>query len=426
MRDFYYYSYLRDNFFNKKLLDLIKYDLDKKVFYYGDHFKKNYENFSSFKFYLILILKNLYAVKFLKKKKANSILFNANFYLVPEFNKIGYNILTPELYIGTNLNVVGSFSTFNKLEFFKKNFINDDLFYLLSKPFNQKILKYKSELKETILNSGVKALFLSNDMAFIEKIYISIFKELKIPSFVFLHGIPTCYNIIDNTRADFLVVWSEKIKQNFIDVGFSSKKIIVSGNPLYSDKLVNDISFDLDDLLIITHSITQTPENSDKLILQERGALLTYLYSIQKVLLGFNVKSVRFRPHPSENPKWYLKNLDKNFFLLDTQPIKDSIQRSSMLIGPTSTVFFDAIAAGKNYIVYEPLINGKSAKNFELVPPFNGTENRIPVATNEDQLLECINTKKIVDKNVLNDYTGRSFSLKDCNDIINKCTNNTK
>ena len=424
MKDFYYFSYLRKtSILDKKTLELIKYELDKKIFLFGDHFNKSYErmNFTKLKFILSLFFKNLLALKYSKKSNIkNAVLFNANFYLTPEFQKKGYELITPELYYRTKLSFLGGLSTLNKMELIKYLFVNGDMFYLLSKSFENKILDLKKELKSYIINNDIKALFLSNDMAFLEKLLISIFKELNIPTFIFLHGIPTTYNNIDNNRADYLVVWSDKIKNTYINIGLDKEKIIISGNPIYSSKKINNLSFNLNNLLIITHSITQSPENSEKLILQERGALLTYLYSIQKVLSSFGIKSVRFRPHPSENPKWYLKNLDSKFYFLDTQSIDTSINNSSMVIGPISTVFFDAIANNKNYIVYEPLVNNKSAKNFELVPPFDGSDTRIPVANSESQLISLIKNKKTVNKDVLVDYTGGSFNFEKINDIINK------
>ena len=424
MKDFYYFSYLRKtSILDKKTLELIKYELDKKIFLFGDHFNKSYErmNFTKLKFILSLFFKNLLALKYSKKSNIkNAVLFNANFYLTPEFQKKGYELITPELYYRTKLSFLGGLSTLNKMELIKYLFVNGDMFYLLSKSFENKILDLKKELKSYIINNDIKALFLSNDMAFLEKLLISIFKELNIPTFIFLHGIPTTYNNIDNNRADYLVVWSDKIKNTYINIGLDKEKIIISGNPIYSSKKINNLSFNLNNLLIITHSITQSPENSEKLILQERGALLTYLYSIQKVLSSFGIKSVRFRPHPSENPKWYLKNLDSKFYFLDTQSIDTSINNSSMVIGPISTVFFDAIANNKNYIVYEPLVNNKSAKNFELVPPFDGSDTRIPVANSESQLISLIKNKKTVNKDVLVDYAGGSFNFEKINDIINK------
>lgn len=421
MKDFYYYFFFRENYrVNRETLDLIKYELDKKVYYYGDHFRKSNENFSTLKLIFGLFIKIIYSVKYSKINKIkNGVLFNAPFYLTPEFREKGYELITPELYYRTKLNFLGGLSTLIKIEFIRYHFIKGDMFYLLSRSFENKISDLKKELKSHIINNDIKALFLSNDMAFLEKLLISIFKELNLPTFVFLHGIPTTYNNIDNNRADYLVVWSDEIKKIYVNIGVEEEKIIVSGNPIYSSKININLSFNLNNLLVITHSITQIPENSEKLILQERGALLTYLYSIQKVLSKLGVKSVKFRPHPSENPKWYLKNLDTNFYFLDTQSIDTSIKNSSMVIGPISTVFFDAVANNKNYIVYEPLVNNKSAKNFELVPPFDGSDTRIPVANSESQLIALIKNKKIVNKDVLDDYTGGAFNFKKIKDIIN-------
>jgi hypothetical protein len=420
MKDFYYYSFLLQNSkVDKEILDLIKYDLDKKVYSYGNQFRKSYENFSALKFFISLIVKILFSLKYAQRNAIKKgVVFNANFYLVPEFIKNGYNLVTPELYFGSKLGFIGSIKTLIKLESIKYYFIKRDMFYLLGKSFENKIISLKKDLKIYITNNDIRALFLSNDMAFLEKLFIVICKDLGIPSFVFLHGIPTTYNNIDNNRADYLVVWSDKIRNTYINMGVDKEKILVAGNPIYSSKLMKNIPFTLENILIITHSITQTPENSDKFVMQERGALLTYLYSIQKVLSVFGIKSVRLRTHPSENPNWYMKNIDSDFYVLDDKSVRNSIDDADIVIGPISTVFFDALSGYKNYIIYEPLVKDKSVKNFELVPPFDGSDSRIPLATSEAQLIALIENKKTVGTDVLSDYAGRVFDFDVINDLI--------
>ena len=94
MKDFYYYSFFKENnIVNKETLDLIKYDLDKKVYSYGNQFRKSNENFSILKFIFSLFIKIIYSIKYSKKNKIkNGVLFNAPFYLFSEFKKNGYNL----------------------------------------------------------------------------------------------------------------------------------------------------------------------------------------------------------------------------------------------------------------------------------------------------------------------------------------------
>jgi hypothetical protein len=420
MKDFYYYTFLKENnIISKNVLDLLKYELDKKVYSYGNHFRRPYECRSKIRFIFHLLIKIILSVKYAQNRNIrNGVIFNAPFYLSAQFEERGFNLITPEFYFGRKFKYIGNVKTLIKLELIKYDFINGDMYYLLGNSFEDKIVSLRSDLRRYIVDNEIKALFLSNDMAFLEKLFISIFRELKLPTFIYLHGIPTTYNNIDNNRADYLVVWSDKIKKTYVDIGVAREKIIVSGNPIYSTRNVGKLEFNLDNVLIITHSITQSPENSNRFIMQERGALLSYLYSIQKVLTHFGIKSVRFRPHPSENPEWYLKNLDKQFYKLDTMQIDDSIEKASMLIGPISTVFFDAISRNKNYIVYEPLVDHKSVKNFDLVQPFDGTEKKIPTANSESELMSIISNKELVDVNVLKDYSGANFEFSEIQNII--------
>jgi hypothetical protein len=223
--------------------------------------------------------------------------------------------------------------------------------------------------------------------------------------------LPTRYNAIDDNRADYLLVWGEKIKECYIRAGVDEKKIFVIGNPGFSVKPNNSLRNSLESILVITNCISPFPENSDKVILQDRGNLLTYLYSIQNVLQRFGVKKVRFRPHPFENSSWYEKNVDNNFFILDRDKLSISLEKTSLVIGSSSTVLLDALAHGVNYIVYEPIVDQLTLKNFRLVPPFDKSDARIVVATNEEELYNNIKSKNIIDPSVIKDYLGNEFNI---------------
>lgn len=152
-------------------------------------------------------------------------------------------------------------------------------------------------------------------------------------------------------------------------------------------------------------------QHNDGVRLTDRGNLILYLYMVQSVLKKFGVKRVRFRPHPSENSAWYFKFIDKDFYQVDHENLQKSLQKSTIVIGPTSTVFLETLYNGVNYVCFEPSWNGMDLTNFELVPPFDGSDERLPVAKNEEQLECIIKEKTKVDISIFNEYIKTPFDL---------------
>lgn len=243
---------------------------------------------------------------------------------------------------------------------------------------------------------------------------------MKLPTFNFIHGLPGIYNSIDYNRTDYLVVWGESIKNNFVKVGFDPDKIIVNGHPKYNIlKLNHSLRFNLENILIITKSPNGS-QFSESVILGDRSNLIFYLLSIKKVLEKLGVKSVRLRPHPGENIDWYYKYIDKNFFTRDYQNLGTSLKYSTLVIGGTSTTFLEALIEGINYVVYEPSFeNNKLIDGFFPVAPFDGSDKKVPVAKSEDELDEILVKKKFVDVTVLGDYISNEFNT----DVILKLIN---
>lgn len=411
--NFYFYEYLQNNIFdNNSSIDLMKYELDKRIYLYGNHFISNMELWNNNKIYLKLFAHYLYYLKnnLFPNRSNQMIVSSAHEMYNKEVEKFGYQ--TSSSVINSYNTFFGNFSIFRMNEKLWLDFQKANLFILLHTDYEKKIITFRNKIKNYLLDTKMKGLFLSNDMGFIDKILINVCKELRIPSFVFLHGYPSRFNDIDDNRADYLIVWGRKIKEAYINAGVEKSKIIISGHPRWSKNInLSKLKFEFDDILIITNSITQMPENSNALILQDRGALLTYLFSIQKVLQGLGIKSVRLRPHPSENKYWYKKNIDLEFYKLDSESLFDSLHKSSLVIGPISTVIFDAIFNKINYIVFEPTFNNLSIKNFVLVPPFDKSDPNYLVATNEEELSKILNEKKSMNPISIIDYIGEEFSI---------------
>ena len=106
-----------------------------------------------------------------------------------------------------------------------------------------------------------------------------------------------------------------------------------------------------------------------------------------------------------------MEYLNPDFFIPDTSILNDSIQKATLIIGPTSTIFLESLYRGKNYVIYE-LCNGDlDIFNQKLVPPFDGREENIPVAKSEGELYIILIENKRVDFQILESYFKSKFDL---------------
>lgn len=388
--------------------------LGQKVHYYGEHFKspQNSSNYT-FKNRVSDYLKLCYAIlgSLTNRNKPLTVLSSSYFDVNKEIGKLGFSVQRPPWSIKLGDPIAGGFKFIFKTFTLKSRIRKLKFNELLDNDFLTLCSEFDALLKEWLIQSNVSAIIVPNDVAFFEKRLIKLSKECNIPSFVFLHGLPGRYNLIDDNRTDYLIVWGRKIKEFYINAGFDSNKILVSGHPNYTSREnFNSPTISFENILILTKSLNGT-HHSDGTILGDRGNLILYLLTVEKVLKKFGVKQVRFRPHPSENVNWYREYLNKDFFSPDTDELKESLLKSTLIIGPTSTIFLESIYLGKSYIVYELSRNGKDVLNQDLVAPFDGSEVDVPVATSEDELYDLIHNRSIVNQNVLNDYLNPTFDL---------------
>ena len=79
--------------------------------------------------------------------------------------------------------------------------------------------------------------------------------------------------------------------------------------------------------------------------------------------------------------------------------MKDSLNQSSLLIGPTSTMWLNSILEGVNYLIYEPI-----SESGGLVPPFDGSDKCVKVAISEDELNKMLEEKYILDLEIIDKY----------------------
>ncbi|WP_370848120.1 hypothetical protein [Phocaeicola coprophilus] len=75
-----------------------------------------------------------------------------------------------------------------------------------------------------------------------------------------------------------------------------------------------------------------------------------------------------------------------------------------MVIGATSTVMLEAIMNGVNYLVFEPQEKGKDILRTNPIPPFDGKDEKLHVAFNENDLYYLLISKYQVNTTILDDY----------------------
>lgn len=396
-------------------LEEIEILLGEKIYYYGNHFISPANEFKpSAKQILVEYLKLIYGLVLILfyKKYEIDVVSSSYFDVNEELTKNGYGVARPPWSIKIGYPVAGGFILFFKTFVLKNKIRKLSFNQLLDDNFHKLCLEYDQILESWIQKSNLKAIIVPNDVAFFERRLIRIAKKNNIPSFVFLHGLPGRYNLIDDNRTDYLIVWGDKIKDNYINTGFNPDKILVSGHPNYSligKKEICPSSFD--DILIITKSLNGN-HHSDGVVLGDRGNLILYLLSIEKVLKTFGVNKVRYRPHPSENINWYKQYLDSEFFIPDTYVLEDSINKATLIIGPTSTILLESLFRGKNYVIYELSDGEHDILNQKLVHPFDGSDEFIPVAKSEMELRLILKENRTVDPKILGQYFKASFDLK--------------
>lgn len=233
---------------------------------------------------------------------------------------------------------------------------------------------------------------------------------------MFAHGgMPNFYDGLTDNRSDYLVNWDVSQTDVYRKIGFDPRKLYTSGDPSYQNK-PERLEFSLDNIVVLTKSLNGVCP-LEKQNLEDRGNAILYLESISKVLKNIVASHVRLRPHPSENPNWYLKFLDKRFFKIETKPLKESFKDSTLVIGPTSTTIIDAMAHEVNYLIYESLIGKKMLLGHEITPPLDGSDKRLPIARSENELNDIILKKRKIDISCYEDYAP-PFNIDFLKDLI--------
>lgn len=423
--DKYLIKYFRDNSKNElsyKYIDFFKIVFDRQI-YRNDGFPYQNNNRESKLSQRIKLFKQYFNA--LLNKPSNirgkyNILSTIEFPINNSLSDLGFESYSPIWNAIGTTNIIGDIKTILWNRKVNIELVIGDFQTLLNSEFHDELEKFQNHLVNSYLDTEIKALFVRSDQYFYSKYCIDVFKKMNKPSFIFSHGLPAVYTLDADNTSDYLMVWSEKIKQNYIKVGFDSSKIKVVGHPSYRNLPERqDLRSGLTDVLVVPVSSFNTHQNEyDNVVLTDRSAVVLYLYKVQEILTKIGVRKARFRVHPSVSREWVYNCLDKDFYTCDTEDLSVSLKKASLVIGCTSTVVLESLIYGVNYIVYEPLDeNGLGMLNTKLVPPFDGSEDKIVVANNDEQLEVALKTNAKTDYTLIHDYI-QDFDISVLKDLI--------
>lgn len=401
-----------DNPFVSKYIDFLKLELDWFIYDYGEqisstHSRKRKYPLKSQLFRKIQELSALYGHLKVDENLKNILSCVANYTFIDSLLEMRYNPISTMLQPVGLKQIIGSREMLNLLNYKNRKTSSGKFVDIYNKAFFEQIEGCYHNLLSQCDKYNFHGLFLYTDQYFESKILLDVFKTISRPSFVFSHGLPGLYSLAVDNRSDYLMVWGEKIKQNYVNAGFEKNKIYVVGNSKY-DKVSIPHSLRnsyTSDVLVIPASSSCTHQNDwQKPLLVDRSMIVLYLYSVQNVLQSFGVTHARFRPHPSIDKQWVYGFLDHDFYSMDHDALNASLGKASLVIGATSSVFLEAIMNGVNYVVYEPHDEKETLLRGSLVPPFDGSDEKVQVAKNENELKYMLQNRYQVDPTILEDY----------------------
>ena len=389
----------------RKYIEYSRVELDWFIYNYGDHISKTHcrDQSHNFRKKKIQLAQNWSArINYHKSQFGLENIFSC--VLVPDLQS-DYNFYSSVLQPVRFTNIIGGNKAIRLRK--RKNIIvyKGEFLDLLNKNYIEEWESYKSVFLKEISPYSFKGAFFPTDQYFEDKYLMDIFKELGIPTFIFVHGLPGVYSLDLENRSDYLMVWGQRMKEHYINTGFNQNKIYVTGNRHYSQIDYNQkLRNELDDVLVIPPSDLLWHQNTwGEPILMDRSMSILYLYQVEKELKKIGVNHARFRVHPSINSSWTYSFLDHDFYTIDKMPLSKSLSEATMVIGAASTVLLDAIIAGVNYVMYEPQENGKCSIGLDAIPPFDGGDN-IEVAKNTVELNSLLKERYVIEPKKLKGY----------------------
>lgn len=261
-------------------LDWIQYELDTRVYYFGNHFKTPFGHKRQLKYRI-----RNYLASF--KRKVSNIDFDgailseayANWGINDKLKEEGYKVCMLPWHADPGFRLSTEYAAVaNGLDY-------GDFNFLLSEYFIDRVYNFRSFFENFLQCNHIKLVIFANDMTAINRIAISACKNVGVKSMIYLHGLPAgSYNAIDNNRADYLCVWGDRMKELCVNAGVNANKVIVMGNAKYSGQKFPDTHpASFDNVLVLSRAISGAPSDSVKRPIENRGLSIDYIYPLAEL-----------------------------------------------------------------------------------------------------------------------------------------------
>lgn len=401
------------------LFEAMRYALRQTLYYTGDQFRHPRGARRPVTSLLRAFAESVYVRLFANGPATNKkrILSSAYFNYDSELKEMGYDVLRPPWGAKRGSRVLSTARLLSLTGDIRRQLRTACFSVLVGDDFLCLAREFRDELKRTVRDQSLDALIVPNDVDFFSAIAISTFRELGKPTFLFAHGgMPNVFDRVMDNQTDYVAMWGQKQVDAYVRAGYDRGKFRVTGHPFYRNA-PDSLRFGLDDVLVLTKSLAGVcPLRRNHL--EDPGNAILYLLFIQEVLSGLGVRGVRLRPHPADNPDWYRKFIDQDFFSLDNQALTASLNRTSLVIGPISTTFIDAMAHGVNYTVFEPAKNERTMMGYPIVPPLDGKDVRIPIARSLEDLRDILEHGRSIDVSVFPEFAPTTLDLSFVKEIV--------
>jgi hypothetical protein len=194
--------------------------------------------------------------------------------------------------------------------------------------------------------------------------YCLVSKKLGIPTFTYQHGLDCEHYFLDDCYADYVAVWSNKRKQDYIErSSFKPKSFEVVGKIGSSDIIKNHKLTQGKSILFVTR-----PHRPDKCYSPSRNHLegLHILEAILEFMLKMVDVTLVIKPHPSDYVADYKTLLEErgmiNRVLISDKKVMTLASKASVVITEDST-------AGVEALQYDlPCVNAHLAKSEPVIP----------------------------------------------------------
>jgi hypothetical protein len=409
MLENYLTPYLVKKIADKELAQAIKYELNRRIYHYGDHLKGVY----SLKKTHIPLRESvrriiLFSRLFFAKRQSSAPFLYSNAYVSASTHPLQssqFEFRRPPWDLSLRQKSTCHPRDFLFFQKVKGLVTTASINELLSDDFQKLVSECKNRLRSIYADPNCQGGIFSNDLCFFEVLSISVLRELGKPSFVFIHGLPGIYIPELNNLSTYTLVWGRKIKELMIENGSAPNKVLIAGHPFvrpHSRPLKNS----LERVLVISKAPGGAQFYDKQAVLADRGNCIHYCYLVQDSLKKAGVKNAILRIHPSEEPEFYKQSIDLDFYQLDTSPrLQDAFAKTTFVIGPTSSVFLEALHFGINYLAFDLNLG---PCNYPLYPPFDGSDARIATAKSPDELVNVLLSVKSTDPSVLAEYVNET------------------